>query len=157
MTIYDYDATLANGDTYSLSKYRGRPLVIVNTATKCGFAPQFEALEKLYQTYKNQGLVVLGFPSDQFKQELANGAAAEEACRMTYGVSFPMHAMARVNGEDELPLFTALKAAAPGTLGKAIKWNFTKFLVDRNGNVVDRFAPKTDPMKMVPAIERVLK
>lgn len=154
--LYDFQATLENGDTYSLNKYRGQPLVIVNTATKCGFTPQFKQLEELYQRYKDQGLVVLGFPSNQFKQELATGSEAAKACRTTYGVTFPMHSMTVVNGEHADPLFKFLKHEAPGVLGEAIKWNFCKFLVDRDGNVVERFAPKTNPEKMIPAIEKVL-
>ena len=155
--IYDYDVTLENGDTYSMSKYRGHPLVIVNTATKCGFAPQFKQLESLYEQFKDQGLVVLSFPSNQFKQELADGQAAAEACRLTYGVSFPMHSMTIVNGEEADPLFKELKHDAPGVLGEAIKWNFCKFLVDADGHVVERFAPKTNPNKMIPSIEKLLK
>lgn len=154
--LYDYQATLENGETYSLDQYRGHPLVIVNTATKCGFTPQFKQLEALYEQYKDQGLVILGFPSNQFKQELASGSEAAEACRMTYGVSFPMHTMTVVNGEQADPLFKFLKHEAPGVLGEAIKWNFCKFLVDRDGHVVERFAPKTNPEKMRPAIEKVL-
>ncbi|MCI1985976.1 MAG: glutathione peroxidase [Lactobacillus sp.] len=156
MMLYDYTTTLENGETYALSRYRGKPLVIVNTATKCGFAPQFTQLEALYQQYQAQGLMVLGFPSNQFKQELDSGSAAAEACRLTYGVSFPMHTLVKVNGPDADPLFQFLKHAAPGALGEAIKWNFCKFLVDRQGNVVERFAPKTNPEKMIPAIEKLL-
>ncbi|WP_225047568.1 glutathione peroxidase [Lacticaseibacillus kribbianus] len=156
MSIYDFTATLEDGTTYSLAKYRGRPMIIVNTATKCGFAPQFESLEKLYQTYKDQGLIVLGFPSDQFHQELDSSTAAAEACRTTWGVTFPMHELLKVNGPDTDPLFAYLKQAAPGAMGTSVKWNFTKFLVDKAGNVVARVAPKTDPLKMVPELERVL-
>lgn len=156
MSIYDFDATLEDGAEYSLSKYKGQPLLIVNTATKCGFAPQFDGLEKLYKKYKDQGLVILGFPSDQFKQELADGHAAAEACRMKYGVSFPMHELIKVNGEHTAPLFKYLKTEAPGELGKSIKWNFTKFLVDRDGRVVKRFAPKTTPEAIEPALKEVL-
>lgn len=156
MTVYDYQVTRENGDAYSMADYAGHPLVIVNTATKCGFAPEFKQLEQLYEQYKDQGLVVLGFPSNQFHQELADGSAAAQACQMTYGVSFPMHALHDVNGAEALPLFEYLKQQAPGTLGNAIKWNFTKFLVDREGNVVKRFAPKTNPLKMTADIERLL-
>ncbi|WP_412989410.1 glutathione peroxidase [Pediococcus siamensis] len=156
MTVYDYTVTLENGETYSLEKYRGHPLVIVNTATKCGFAPQFKQLEELYQKYADQGLVVLGFPSNQFKQEVSSSQEAAAACRTTYGVSFPMHTIADVNGKDALPLFTYLTKEAPGTLGSAIKWNFTKFLVDRDGHVVKRYAPKTNPLKMTDEIEQLL-
>ncbi|WP_461213475.1 glutathione peroxidase [Lacticaseibacillus sp. GG6-2] len=155
--LYDFKATLENGETYSLDQYRGKALVIVNTATKCGFSPQFKQLEELYQKYQDQGLVVLGFPSNQFKQELASGSEAAEACRMTYGVTFPMHTMTVVNGDNADPLFKYLKHEAPGALGESIKWNFCKFLVDRDGQVVERFAPKTNPEKMIPAIEQALQ
>lgn len=157
MSVYDYTVTLENGESYSLSKYRGQPMIIVNTATKCGFAPQFKQLEQLYQTYADQGLIVLGFPSNQFKQEVSSSQEAAAACRTTYGVSFPMHTIADVNGKDALPLFAYLTKAAPGTLGSAIKWNFTKFLIDRDGNVVKRYAPKTNPLKMTDEIESVLQ
>lgn len=156
MSIYDYKVTLENGDSYSLDKYKGHPMIIVNTATKCGFAPQFEQLEAIYKKYQDQGLVILGFPSDQFHQELADGQAAAEACRTQWGVTFPMHQMIKVNGSDADPLFKYLKGEAFGMLGGAIKWNFTKFLVDGEGNVVERVAPKTNPDKMIPAIEKVL-
>lgn len=156
MSIYDYKVTLENGDSYSLDKYKGHPMIIVNTATKCGFAPQFEQLEAIYKKYQDQGLIILGFPSDQFHQELADGQAAAEACRTQWGVTFPMHQMIKVNGSDADPLFKYLKGEAFGMLGGAIKWNFTKFLVDGEGNVVERVAPKTNPDKMVPAIEKVL-
>lgn len=156
MSIYDYEVTLEDGSQYALSKYKGRPMLIVNTATKCGFAPQFDGLEKLYDKFKDQGLVVLGFPSDQFKQELADGHAAAEACRLKYGVSFPMHDLIKVNGKEAAPLFQYLKTQAPGELGKSIKWNFTKFLVDRDGQVVARFAPKTKPEAIEPAVEKLL-
>jgi len=156
MNIYDIEVTAENGETYKLEKYKGHPMVIVNTATKCGLAPQFAQLEDLYQTYKNQGLVVLGFPSNQFKQELSSSSEAGEACRMTYGVSFPMHDLVQVNGKDTSELFKYLKSHSKGLLGSEIKWNFTKFLVDRNGEVVERFGPKTNPKDMVSEIEKVI-
>ena len=156
MTIYDFDVTTAEGKTYSLEKYRGNILIIVNTATKCGFAPQFTELEALYQRYQAQGLVVLGFPSNQFKQELDNATDAQATCQLDYGVTFHMHELVTVNGSHAAPLFHYLTKAAPGTLGKSIKWNFTKFLVDRDGQVVERFAPKTAPDKMIPSIEKLL-
>ncbi len=156
MSIYDFEVTLEDGSRYSLNKYKGRPMLIVNTATKCGFAPQFDGLEALYKKYQKAGLIVLGFPSNQFKQELADGHAAAEACRMKYGVSFPMHQLIKVNGQQRAPLFKYLKTEAPGELGKSIKWNFTKFLVDRNGHVVKRFAPKTTPEAIEPAVEELL-
>jgi len=157
MTIYDFEVTTADGNTYSLEKYRGNILIIVNTATKCGFAPQFTELEALYQRYKAQGLVVLGFPSNQFKQELDSATDAQTTCRLDYGVTFPMHQLVTVNSSQAAPIFHYLTQKAPGTLGKSIKWNFTKFLVDQNGQVIARYAPKTTPEKMIPAIEELLK
>ncbi|EOH88927.1 glutathione peroxidase [Enterococcus villorum] len=156
MNIYDFTVTLENGTTYSLDKYKGHPMIIVNTATKCGLAPQFEQLEELYERYQSQGLVILGFPSNQFKQEVATASDAAQVCRTTYGVTFPMHQIIDVNGSNADPLFEYLKKQAPGTLSNAIKWNFTKFLVDKDGNVVERFAPKTIPIKMIDSIEAVL-
>ena len=156
MSIYDYTATLENGQTYSLKDYQGKVLLIVNTATKCGFTPQFAELETLYQTYQKEGLVVLGFPSNQFKQELESGQEAAEACRMTYGVTFPMHQLTVLNGEKADPLFAYLTSHSSGLLGDHIKWNFTKFLINRKGEVVKRFAPKDKPSKMIPDIEALL-
>lgn len=156
MSIYNFEVALEDSTVYSLEKYAGKPIIIVNTATKCGLAPQFEQLEELYQAYQSQGLVILGFPSNQFKQELASATEAAEACKATYGVTFPMHQLIDVNGENTDPLFTYLKNEAPGTVTKAIKWNFTKFLIDRNGKVIERFAPQTSPLKMTTAIESVL-
>ncbi|MGJ7833149.1 glutathione peroxidase [Enterococcus faecium] len=156
MSIYNFETTLEDGTVYSLKKYVGKPIIIVNTATKCGLAPQFKQLEELYQAYQTQGLVILGFPSNQFKQELDSATEAAEACKTTYGVTFPMHQLIDVNGENTDPLFTYLKNEAPGTVTKAIKWNFTKFLIDRNGKVIERFAPQTSPLKMTAAIESVL-
>ena len=121
MSIYDFEVTLEDGSKYSLNKYKGRPMLIVNTATKCGFAPQFDGLEALYKKYQKAGLIVLGFPSNQFRQELADGHAAAEACRMKYGVSFPMHQLIKVNGQQTAPLFKYSKTEAPGELGKLIK------------------------------------
>ncbi len=155
MTIYDFQVT-ADGTSYALERYRGKVLLIVNTATKCGLAPQFKELEALYQQYQARGLVVLGFPSNQFKQELTSAEAAVQACRLDYGVTFPMHELVHLKGNAADPLFQYLIQAAPGTLGKAIKWNFTKFLVDRNGKVVKRFAPATTPDKIAPEIENLL-
>lgn len=146
MSIYSMNATLENGTNYSLKDYEGKVVLIVNTATKCGFTPQFEELETLYQTHKDQGFVVLGFPTNQFKQELDSASEAAEQCRLNYGVTFPMHELVNVNGDNEHELFTYLKDHSKGFLGKSIKWNFTKFLVDREGNVVERFASKDKPL-----------
>lgn len=157
MSIYDYFATLENGETYSLNKLDNHPVVIVNTATKCGYAPQFGELEKLYKKYKDKGLVILGFPSNQFKQELETASQAAQACQLTYGVTFPMHQLVAVNGKNTDPLFKYLKENSKGMLGSStIKWNFTKFLVDKEGNVVKRYAPKTEPKDLEEDIEDVL-
>ena len=147
MKVYDFDVLTENGESYSLKRYEGKVLLIVNTASKCGFTNQFDELEKLYKKYKEQGLVILGFPSDQFKQELSSGVEAAEACRLTYGVTFPMHEIIKVNGENAHPLFNYLTEETKGLFGKKVKWNFTKFLVDRDGNAVKRFAPADKPFK----------
>lgn len=155
--LYDYSATLENGEQYSLDKYKGDVVLIVNTATKCGFASQFDGLEKLYQQYKDQGFTVLGFPSNQFKQELSTGKEAAEACRLDYGVTFPMHEVVDVNGEKAAPVFKYVTSQAKGLLGsESVKWNFTKFLVDRDGHVVDRFASKDKPESLKKSIEKLL-
>lgn len=146
MTIYDLSVTLENGETYQLDRYKGKTLLIVNTATKCGLAPQFDELQKLYDKYKAKDFVVLGFPSNQFKQEVATAEDAAEACRMTYGVSFPMHEIVKINGKDAHPLFKMLTDETKGVLGSAIKWNFTKFLVDKKGQVIERFGPTESPL-----------
>lgn len=156
MTVYDFDVKLASGEKYSLEKYKGQPMLIVNTATKCGLTPQFDELEQLYKKYKDDGFVILGFPSDQFKQELATGEEAAEACRLTYGVTFPMHELIKVNGSSAHPLFNYVTEETKGLLGKSVKWNFTKFLVDRQGNVVKRFAPTDKPFKFEKDILSVL-
>ena len=147
MTIYNFEVTDDQGIPYTLNKYEGKLLLIVNTATKCGLAGQFNELEELYKKYHEKGFEILGFPSDQFKQELNSGTEAAEACRLTYGVSFPMHELIKVNGENAHPLFKYLTEETKGILGNKVKWNFTKFLVDRNGNVVKRFAPTDKPSK----------
>ena len=145
MNLYDIEVALETGETYTLNRYKGKVMLIVNTASRCGFATQFDELQTLYETYKDQDFVVLGFPSNQFKQEDKSADEAAEACRLTYGVSFPMHELVTLNGSDAHPLFQHLTEATKGILGKAIKWNFTKFLVDKKGNVVNRYAPKTTP------------
>lgn len=155
--LYDFNATLENGEQYSLEKYKGQVVLVVNTATKCGFTPQFDGLEKLYEEYKDQGFVVLGFPSNQFKQELDSGQEAAAACRRDYGVTFPMHELTDVNGEHAEPVFKFMTSSAKGFLGsESVKWNFTKFLVDREGNVVERFASKDKPESLKKAIEKLL-
>lgn len=156
MTIYDYSATLENGEIYSLEKYKDKIVIIVNTATKCGFAPQFKELEEIYATYKDKDLVVLGFPSNQFKQEVTSASEANQACQLKYGVTFPMHDLCMVNGDSALPLFKYLEKNSKGILGNSIKWNFTKFLINKNGEVFKRYAPKDSPKNMTEDIEYLL-
>lgn len=156
--VYDFEAESMSGTKKSLADYRGQVLLVVNTASKCGFTPQFEGLEKLYKKYKDKGLTILGFPCNQFgKQDPGSNGEIQEFCQLNYGVSFPMHAKVEVNGDNTHPLFTHLKEAAPGVMGtKKIKWNFTKFLIDREGNVVERFAPATAPEKIEDKIQSLL-
>lgn len=158
MSIYDFEVTTISGQSQTLEPYRGKVLLIVNTATKCGFAPQFDGLEKLHQSYRDKGFAVLGFPCSQFmNQELAANSDIAEACRINHGVTFPLFSKIDVNGSSAHPLFKYLASEAPGALGtKTIKWNFTKFLVDRNGNVVKRFAPADTPEKMEGPIKKLL-
>ncbi|MEY8292271.1 redoxin family protein [Carnobacteriaceae bacterium 52-44] len=156
MNIYNIEVTLENGETYTLGKYKGKTLLIVNTATKCGLAPQFEELEELYEEYKADDFIVLGFPSNQFKQEVDSAEEAAEACRSTYGVTFPMHEIVTPNGKNAHPLFQLLTKEAKGMIGDTIKWNFTKFLVDKKGNIINRFAPTTMPFSFRDEIEAIL-
>lgn len=152
--IYEFSETEMNGFTIDFKDYQGKVLLIVNTASKCGLAPQFEGLEAIYQKYHDQGLEVLGLPSNQFHQELADDKETSDYCQMHYGVTFPMTKRIEVNGNQEDPLFTYLKDAAGH--GK-IKWNFTKFLVSRDGETIERFAPVTKPEKIEPKILEALK
>ena len=146
-TLYDFTMRDLQGRDVPLADFRGQVLLIVNTASKCGFTPQYEGLEALYRDYRDRGFTVLGFPCNQFgEQEPGDAAEIASFCKLTYDVSFPMFAKIDVNGPAASPLYDWLKSAAPGVLGsEAIKWNFTKFLVDRAGKVVDRFAPVTKP------------
>ena len=156
-SIYNFTVQLPNGTEKSLNEYEGKPLIIVNTASKCGLTPQFKGLQELYEKYKDQGLEVLGFPCDQFNnQEFDNIEETTQFCQMNYGVTFPMFAKIDVNGDHTDPLFTFLKEQKKGVLSKNIKWNFTKFLIDGNGQVVERYAPTTDPAKMEEDIIKVL-
>ncbi len=156
MNIYEIPVKTEKGEQYDLNRYKGNVMMIVNTASKCGFTKQFTQLEELYEKYKEQGFVVLGFPSDQFKQELDSGADAAEFCRLDYGVTFPMHEMIKVNGSQAHPLFQHLTSEAKGLFGQSVKWNFTKFLVDRDGNVVKRYAPKDNPLNAENDISKLL-
>lgn len=157
MSLYDIEVTKTDGTTYPLEEYKGNVLLIVNTASECGFTSQFGGLEELYQTYKDQGFTVLGFPCNQFgKQEPGTGQEAETNCKLNYGVTFPMHEKIDVNGENAHPIFKHLKEQQSGVLGENIKWNFTKFLIDRNGEVVHRYSPQKTPEKLKGAIEKIL-
>ena len=157
-SIYDFEAQQMNGQPIPLSQYRGQVLLIVNTASACGFTPQLGGLQALHQQYAPQGLVVLGFPCNQFgKQEPGNEGAISEFCELNYGVSFPLFKKIDVNGANASPLYQWLTAEAPGLLGsKAIKWNFTKFLVGRDGRVIRRYAPQDAPQKLGKDIEAAL-
>jgi glutathione peroxidase len=157
-TIYDFSAKTLEGKTVSLADFKGNAMLIVNTASKCGFTPQYAGLEALYEKLHEQGLTILGFPCNQFgKQEPGSEEEIGAFCRMNYGVSFPMFAKIEVNGPNAHPLYEYLKDEQPGVLGtRNIKWNFTKFLVDRNGKVVDRFAPMTKPEEIEKSIASVL-
>ena len=158
-SLYDFAAKRLDGTETSMATYRDQVLLIVNTASKCGFTPQYEGLETLQQTYGPRGFSVLGFPCNQFGgQEPGDAAAIGSFCQLTYDVTFPMFAKIEVNGEAAHPLYKYLKAAQPGLLGlQGIKWNFTKFLVDRSGAVVERFAPTTKPAALVGRLETILR
>lgn len=148
-TVYDFTVKKANGDTQSLRDFEGKPMLIVNTASKCGLTPQFKGLQELYDQYQEKGLEILGFPCGQFNnQEYDNIDETTQFCQLNYGVTFPMYAKIDVNGANTDPLFAYLKKQKGGVLTKDIKWNFTKFLVDRNGHVVKRYAPTTEPEKI---------
>lgn len=157
MSIYDYQVKDTNGEVTSLHEYEGKVLLIVNTATGCGFTPQYEGLQELYNNYKDQGLEILDFPCNQFANQ-APGTNQEIVgfCQLKYGVTFRTFSKVEVNGEYEDPLFTYLKSQKKGVMGNKIKWNFTKFLVDRKGNVVERFSPATDPAKIESKIKKLL-
>ncbi|WP_203651607.1 glutathione peroxidase [Secundilactobacillus yichangensis] len=152
-TIYDFQETEMNGQPIKFDDYRGKVLLIVNTASKCGLAPQLEGIERLYKQYHDQGFEVLGLPSNQFHQELGSDEETEAYCQLHYGVTFPMTKQVRVNGDDEDPLFTYLKDTAGH--GR-IKWNFTKFLIGRDGQMINRYAPVFKPEKIEPAIVEAL-
>jgi len=156
--IYHLNFKLPNGDDQSIQDYQDKVLLVVNTASKCGFTPQFEGLEKLNKQYADKGLVVLGFPCNQFgKQDPGSMSEITEFCQLNYGVSFTMAEKIEVNGEHAHPLFEHLKSNAKGLLGsKRIKWNFTKFLVNRKGEVVKRFAPTAKPEAIAAAIEALI-
>jgi glutathione peroxidase len=157
-SVYEFEATTIMGLPKSMGDYRGKLLLIVNTASKCGFTPQYAGLQELHETYHDRGLEILGFPCNQFmKQEPGSSEEIQQFCRVNYGVTFPMFDKIDVNGANAHPLYRYLKDQAPGVLGvKAIKWNFTKFLVDREGHVVERFAPSVEPEEIRPEIEAMI-
>ncbi|MFZ0266818.1 glutathione peroxidase [Caulobacter sp.] len=158
MSIYDFSAKTLDGQDASLADYRGQVLLIVNTASKCGFTPQYEGLESLYRAYKDKGFTVLAFPCNQFgAQEPGNAEEIANFCSLTYDVTFPVLAKIDVNGPSAHPLYAHLKHEQKGLLGtEAIKWNFTKFLIGRDGEVVERFAPTTKPEDLKLAVEALL-
>lgn len=173
MSVYSFQANLSNGEEISLEEYKGKVLLIVNTASKCGLTPQYEGMEKLYQTYKEDGFTVLGFPCNQFGgQEPGTDEEISSFCSVNYNVTFPLFQKIAVNGEHTHPLYQYLREQAPedadldensplkGNAGEledsSIKWNFTKFLIDQNGQVVQRFAPTTKPEEIVEDIEKLL-
>ena len=157
-TVYDFTCQTGSGQSKSLADYRGKVLLVVNTASKCGFTPQFEGLETLYEKYREQGLEILGFPCNQFgRQDPGSNDEIQEFCQLNYGVSFHMFGKIEVNGGGADPLFKHLKKAAPGALGtEGIKWNFTKFLINRDGEVLKRYAPATKPEDIEADIEALL-
>lgn len=157
MTIYDFTVLDTKKQPVSLAEYKGKVLLVVNTATGCGFTPQYEGLETLYKKYKDRGLVILDFPCNQFAGQ-APGTEEEivSFCKLKYDVSFPQFAKIKVNGDEADPLYVWLKDQKRGTFGKAIKWNFTKFLIDREGNVIERYAPMTKPEDIEKDLLRLL-
>lgn len=157
-SIYDFKARTIGGEEISLDQYKGKTLLIVNTASECGYTPQYAGLEALYKKYRERGFAVLGFPCNQFgQQEPGTEAQIQAFCQKNYGVTFPMFAKIDVNGDRAHPLFDYLKKSLPGILNtEPIKWNFTKFLIDKNGNPVERFAPGTKPESIEKEVEKLL-
>ncbi len=156
-SLHDFNAVRLNGDDESLADYKGKVVLVVNTASKCGFTPQYDGLEKLYETYEDKGFAVLGFPCDQFGgQEPGGDEEIGAFCKKNYGVTFPMFSKIDVNGKNAHPVFEFLRKAKGGVLGNRIKWNFTKFLVDGDGNVVKRYGSTTKPESITADIEKLL-
>jgi glutathione peroxidase len=157
-TIYSLSAMTNGGEELRFENFAGKVLLVVNTASKCGFTPQYAGLEELHRKYKDRGLVVLGFPCDQFAhQEPGEDSEIASFCQRNFGVSFPLMAKVEVNGKGTHPVFAFLKSRAPGTIGEAVKWNFTKFLVRRDGKTVTRYAPTTEPASLEKDIEAALE
>ena len=156
-SLYDLSFTDNHGKPVDLKQYEGRPVLVVNTASKCGFTPQYDGLQEIYEKFKDEGLVVIGFPCDQFgHQEPGDDAEIAEFCRLNHGVTFPLSTKVDVNGSDTHPVFAFLKDQAGGLLGSRIKWNFTKFLVSPDGRTVKRYAPNVPPEKLVGDIEKAI-
>jgi glutathione peroxidase len=156
--IYDLSFTNNRGELVSLSDYSGKPILVVNTASKCGFTPQYEGLQKLHEEFREQGLIVLGFPCDQFAhQEPGDDAQIDEFCKINYGVDFPLSQKVSVNGKDAHPIFQFLKNKSKGLLGGSVKWNFTKFLIAPDGDSIKRYAPNTAPADIRSDIEALLQ
>lgn len=157
MEFYSLQANNLAREIISMEQFRGKTIIVVNTASKCGLTPQYEGLEKLYKQYNSRGLVVLGFPCNQFgNQEPGSSNDISEFCQINYGVSFPIFEKIDVNGQNTHPIFKYLKQRLGGFLGSSIKWNFTKFVIDKDGKPVKRFAPITKPEKMQPLIEKLV-
>ncbi len=155
--FYSFSAKSLRGEEIEMSQYEGNVVIVVNTASKCGLTPQYEGLEKLYQKYRDRGLVILGFPCNQFgNQEPGDGKTISQGCLINYGVSFPMFEKIEVNGTNAHPLYKYLKSEQKGLLNSSIKWNFTKFIIDRNGMPVKRIAPQVDPSKLESIIVELL-
>lgn len=156
MPLPNFALRYSNGKAYSLNDYNNQVLLIANTATGCGFKNQFAEMEALYQTYKDQGFTVIAFPSDQFKQEKVSNQEMMETCQTQFGVTYPMNERVDVNGKYTEPVFQWLKQEKPGFISGAIKWNFTKFLINRQGEVVKRYSPSTSPKAIAKDIEKLL-
>jgi len=155
--IFEFEVKKLNGESISLKEFEGKTIVIVNTASKCGLTPQYKGLEYLNKKYKDKGLVILGFPCNQFgQQEKGTAEEISEFCEINYGVSFPMFDKVEVNGTNAHPVFKYLKSKLRGVFGSKIKWNFTKFIIDKDGNPVKRFAPTTKPEKMESYLQKIL-
>lgn len=158
MEFYQYTAKSIRGEDIEMSQYMGKSVLVVNTASKCGFTPQLEGLEKLYQAHKDKGFVVLGFPCNQFlNQEPGDELSIEQGCVLNYGVTFPMFSKVNVNGDNAHPIFKYLRKELSGILGSAIEWNFTKFLIDPQGKPIKRFPPITTPLEIDKYLKKVLK
>ena len=156
-SLYDLSFTDNHGQQVDLAQFEGKPVLVVNTASKCGFTPQYDDLQKLHEEFKDSGLVVIGFPCDQFAhQEPGDDAEIEEFCRLNYGVTFPLSTKVEVNGGNTHPVFSFVKSKAGGALGSRIKWNFTKFLVQPDGTTVTRYAPMTKPAQIRSDIVKAL-